>query len=143
MELNEKQKALLENKIYNIIKESFFENDFLENDFLENSFLEKKKKPSKEPKEKKTKKHHNKDLKNLSHKTNLVMKWLDSEQDKHSTIAYRLWPDKDKDQARSDFSKAWRGEDGTEHKEYSFTPEEINKIYNLRNDYIKRGSLDI
>lgn len=133
MKLNEEQKTLLENKIYKIVKESFFENDF-----LENSFLEKKKEPSKEPKE-----NHNKDLKDLSHKTNLVMKWLDSEQDKHSTIAYRLWPDKDKDQARSDFSKAWRGEDGTEHKEYSFTPEEINKIYNLRNDYIKRGSLDI
>lgn len=120
MELNEKQKALLENKIYNIIKESFFENNFLEKE-----------------------NNHEENDENLSHKTTLVMKWLDSEQDKHSTIAYRLWPDKDKDQARSDFSKAWRGEDGTEHKEYSFTPEEINKIYNLRNDYIKRGSLDV
>lgn len=124
MKLTEKQKTILENKIYNLIKESFNENDFFENGFFE-------------------KKRHadSEEDSNIEHKTELVMKWLDSEQDKHSVLSYKLWPGKDKDQARSDFSKAWRGEDN-EGKPYSFEPEEINKLYNLRNDYIKRGSLD-
>ena len=134
MKLTEKQKTILENKIYNLIKESFNENSFLENGYFENSF------PENSFMEKKH--EHSEDGEEDSEKRLLVMKWLDSEQDKHSVLAYELWPDKDKDQARSDFSKNWRGEDGTEHKKYSFTPEEINKLYNLRNDYIKKGSLN-
>ena len=137
MELTKKQKALLENKIYNLIKESFNENDFFENGYFENSF------PENNFMEKEHEhKHEDDNTEEDSEKRLLVMKWLDSEQDKHSVLSYKLWPDKDKDQARSDFSKNWRGEDGTEHKKYSFTPEEINRLYNLRNDYIKRGSLN-
>lgn len=126
--LTEGQKARLERHIYSILKESIFENGFFENGFFE-------KKKEEKPK---TKFETDEDD---DQKRGLVMKWLDSEQDKHSVIAYELWPGKDKDQARSDFSKAWRGEDA-EGKPYSFTPEEINTIYNIRNKYIKRGSLN-
>lgn len=128
MKLTKKQKALLENKIYNVIKESFNENDFFENWYSENK---NKKKDEEEDGEKSS----------LENKRDMIMKWLDSEQELHSVLAYELWPDKPKDQARSDFSKKWRGEDN-EHKPYEFDDEEINRLYNLRNDFIKNAGLD-
>ena len=127
MKLTKAQKALLENKIYHLIKESFFENNFLENGFFE--------------KKHKKEKDDDKEGSSSEGKREIVMKWLNTEQQLHSVLAYKLWPDTDKDQARSDFSKKWRGEDNT-HKPYSFDDEEINILYNLRNDFIKRGSLD-
>lgn len=127
MKLTEAQKAILENKIYNLIKESFNENDFLENGYFE----AKKKEGSEEGGEDSS----------LENKRDMIMKWLDSEQELHSVLAYELWPDKDKDQARSDFSKKWRGEDNT-GKPYEFDDEEINRLYNLRNDFISDAGLD-
>lgn len=127
MRLTEKQKAILENKIYNLIKESFNENDFLENGYFEA--------------EKKDGEEKGGEDSSLENKRDMIMKWLDSEQELHSVLAYELWPDKDKDQARSDFSKKWRGEDNT-GKPYEFDDEEINRLYNLRNDFISDAGLD-
>lgn len=127
MKLSKEQKTLLENKIYRLLKESFFENDF-----MENLALEKKKG--------KSKKNDEDDDSSIENKRELIMKWLDSEQELHSVLAYKLWPDKDEDQARSDFSKKWRGEDST-HKPYSFDDKEINVLYNLRNDFISNAKL--
>lgn len=126
MKLTSKQKTLLENKIYNLVKESF-----MENDFFENGFFERKKEGSEEGGEDSS----------LENKRDMIMKWLDSEQELHSVLAYELWPDKDKDQARSDFSKKWRGHDNTD-KPYEFDDEEINRLYNLRNDFISSAGLD-
>lgn len=67
-------------------------------------------------------------------------------------IAENLWPGIDIDQARSLLSKKMRGIQAGNNKEYSFTPEEINKLLRLKNKYpdeismmlnLKRGSLDI
>lgn len=127
MKITEKQKALLESKIYSLIKESFNENDFFENGYFENRSSEHDEKPEGDG--------------SLDNKRETIMKWLDSEQELHSVLAYKLWPDKDKDQARSDFSKKWRGEDNT-GKPYDFDDEEINRLYNLRNDFISDAGLD-
>lgn len=127
MKITEKQKALLENKIYSLIKESFNENDFFENGYFENRSSEHDEEPANDN--------------SLDNKRETIMKWLDSEQELHSVLAYKLWPDKDKDQARSDFSKKWRGKDNT-GKPYDFDDEEINRLYNLRNDFISDAGLD-
>lgn len=124
MKLSKKQKSLLENKIYKLVKESFFENNFPENAFYEKKDSEEDSNETTQSKE------------SAKNKLALISKWLDSEQELHSVLAYKLWPDKDRDQARSDFSKKWRGKDADD-KPYSFSDEEINTLYNLRNDYIK------
>lgn len=74
---------------------------------------------------------------NISNKNDTVMKWLNSAQNLHSVLAYRLWPNVDKDAARSLFSKKYRGED-SDGKKYSFSGDEINSLYNMCNSYINK-----
>ena len=120
------KRELLESKIYDLIKESF-----LENGYTENVFPEKKSKRDDEGDEKEFDET----------KKGLIMKWLDSAQELHSVLAYQLWPDKDKDSARSLFSKKYRGQDD-DGKTYEFDPSELNRLYNLRNDFISSAKLD-
>ena len=124
MKLTEKQKTILENKIYSLIKESFNENDFFENGFFER-------------KKEKDDEHEDSSSEN---KKDVIMKWLDSAQELHSVLSYKLYPELTKDGARSEFSKKYRGEDD-DHKPYEFSPEEINKLYNLRADFISDAGL--
>lgn len=107
-----KEKKLLENKIYHILKESMFESG--------NG----------------TTADDNKVAKRQS-----VIKWLNSDQQIHSTIAYILFgvehaSEDEKASKRSLFSKKFRGHDA-DGKEYSFSDEEINTLYNLKDRYIK------
>ena len=66
-----------------------------------------------------------------------VMRWLESNQNKHSVLAYKLYPSISKDGARSKFSKKYRGEDKNGHR-YDFDPAEINRLYNMKNSFIKK-----
>ena len=66
-----------------------------------------------------------------------VDRWLDSAQQLHSQLAYRLWPDMDKDEARSLFSKKYRGKDAS-GKEYAFDDDEINTLYNMKDKFISQ-----
>ena len=131
--LTEGQKKRLEKKIYNLIKESIFENGYYENYFGEGG---KTKHIEDEPK---NRKRRTKD--DDSAKRDSVLRWLDSEQELHSVLAYELWPEKDEDTARSLFSKKYRGEDN-HGKSYEFDPGEINRLYNLRGDFITDAGLD-
>lgn len=136
--LTEQQKKLLEGKIEKIIREYIEENDFLE------QLKAKHRKDNGENKGiKKTEREalKNKEIEKSSSKRNNVMKWLDSAQELHSVLSYDLWPDLDKDSARSEFSKKYNGEDAN-GKEYDFTDSEINTLYNMRDDFIKRAGLD-
>ena len=148
--LSKKQKTLLENQIYKLLKESMFENNFGENVYGENFYQEDAKKKKKRIETKhhdddehfEHKKHHeHDDDRNETGKRESVMKWLDSAQELHSVLSYELWPGKDEDTARSLFSKKYRGEDN-EGKHYEFSPEEINSLYNLRGDFISDAGLD-
>lgn len=136
--LTEQQKKLLEGKIEKIIREYIEENDFLE------QLKAKHRKDNGENKDiKKAEREAGKEneLEKSSSKRNDVMKWLDSAQELHSVLSYDLWPDLDKDSARSEFSKKYNGEDAN-GKEYDFTDGEINTLYNMRDDFINRAGLD-
>lgn len=136
--LTEQQKKLLEGRIEKIIREYIEENGFLE------QLKAKHRKDNGEQKDiKKAEREASKEkeLEKSSSKRNDVMKWLDSAQELHSVLSYDLWPDLDKDSARSEFSKKYNGEDAN-GKEYDFTDGEINTLYNMRDDFINRAGLD-
>ncbi len=130
--LTEKQKEQLTNHIYKMINESIFENGY-----FENAFFEKKKEDGK-----KNKKDDEEEVDD--EKRNAVIKWLDSAQELHSVLAYRLYPhlaakgEVGKGTARSKFSQKYRNYEGKK-----FTAKEINILYNLRNDFIDDAELDV
>lgn len=142
--LTERQKTALENQIYRMLKESIFENGYFENGYFENKRKERDGDDD-DYDDNESEKHGSHD-ENIEHKREIVMKWLDSDLELHSTLAYELFPDKvsndtKKGEARSLFSKKYRGHDDT-GKPYSFDDDEINKLYNLRNKYIKQRGFD-
>lgn len=125
--LTRRQKQLLEAQIYKLIKESIYENGFDENYFFEKGDGES---------------DGGKDSKDETNgKEAIVYKWLDSAQELHSVLAYKLYPDLSEGGARSEFSKKYRGKDD-DGKPYRFDELEINKLYNMRSDYIDSASLD-
>ena len=77
--------------------------------------------------------------KELTTKRRTVMKWLNSAQELHSVLAYKLWPKRDKDAARSLFSKKYRGKDA-DGKVYGFSDEEITTLFNMKDRYIDKIS---
>lgn len=127
------EKKLLENKICKLIRESMFENGFYENGFNENGFYEKKSKKKDDGYDEDG--SHGKEKKE---RYDLIIRWLDTAQELHSVLSYELWPDKDKDTARSEFSKKYRGHDD-DGKKYRFTEDEVNDLYNMREDFIDRA----
>lgn len=126
--ISDMQKARLTEHIYKLLKESINENPY-----FENFFREKKEKSSDEDRERTSAE--------IKGKEEAVLKWLNSAQELHSVLAYELWPNKDRDSARSEFSKKYRGHDD-DGKEYHFDDVEINTLYNMRDDFISRAGLD-
>lgn len=115
MEDIEEQKLILENKIYSLLKQTLFEE-----------------------------KDNSKDNDGDSVKRQEVQKWLDSAQQLHSVLAYKLWKKEksrksQKAAARSLFSKKYRGHDNN-GKPYSFTPSEITSLYNMKDSFIEQIS---
>jgi hypothetical protein len=139
--LTENQKRLLENQLYKLIKESFFENANMENFFPEEKsdhHDEEESNPvsthdryQKSKEEKKKKKPGN----DTEEKKNAVLDWLEDEQEKDSVLSYSLWPDMDEDSARGLFSKKKEGK-------REWKPEEINNLYNYINSKIKHSKFD-
>ena len=114
--LTENQKRILEEQIYNLIKDS-----------IDESLFEKKRRWDTKDIRRET---------DTNQRRRIVLKWLDSDLELHSELAYKLWPRKSEDAARSLFSKKYKGQ--SQGKHYEFTPSEINRLYNLRGQYIKR-----
>lgn len=128
--VSEAEKRKITNQIYKMLKESIFENGYFENMFPEE----------------KREKHHKDDGKENSDNTRdskqaIVLKWLDSAQELHSVLARRLYPDLTDGGARSEFSKKYRGHDDEGNK-YEFDDSEINKLYNMRDDFIEDAGLN-
>ena len=136
--LTRKQKALLERRIYDLIKESIFENGFDENFFMEKKEKSHEKDDKGEERNLKSKKSS--DERDTSGKKDLVYKWLDSAQELHSVLSYELYPNMTKDAARSLFSKKYNGE--SQGKEYEFNELEINKLFNMRDTFIDKAGFD-
>ena len=120
--LTKLQEEKLKSVLRGIIRESLFENGFFE---------------AKE-KEPETDDENGKEGNTQMRK--MVKTWLDSALELHSVLAYRLWPEKKKSTARASFSKKYNGEDSYGN-EYSFSDSEITRLYNMRNDYVKRSDL--
>ena len=127
--LTKKQKLQLENKIYNLINEGIFEDAFTENLYYEDN--------DSSDDDKKDNQKTDKDSEVDTNARQMVDRWLDSAQQLHSHLAYRLWPGMDKDEARSLFSKKYRGED-SEGKTYSFNDKEIDTLYNMKDRFISK-----
>lgn len=127
--LTKKQKLQLENKIYNLINEGIFEDAFTENLYYEDN--------DSSDDDKKDNRKTDKDSEVDTNARQMVDRWLDSAQQLHSQLAYRLWPGMDKDEARSLFSKKYRGEDA-EGKKYSFNDKEIDTLYNMKDRFISK-----
>lgn len=64
-------------------------------------------------------------------KRNTVMKLVQKDIVKNSELAYKIWPDMDKDTARSLFSKKVSGEPDNEGNIRKFTNDEISQLYEL------------
>lgn len=127
--LTKKQKLQLENKIYNLINEGIFEDAFTENLYYEDN--------DSSDDDKKDDRKTDKDSEVDTNARQMVDRWLGSAQQLHSQLAYRLWPGMDKDEARSLFSKKYRGEDA-EGKTYSFNDKEIDTLYNMKDRFISK-----
>lgn len=125
--MEKKLTKLEEEKIKKVLKgmirESLFENGFFEG------------------KEKESETDGDNEKEGNTQMRKMVKSWLDSALELHSVLAYRLWPEKKKSTARASFSKKYNGEDSYGNP-YSFTNAEITHLYNMRNDYIKRSSLN-
>ena len=83
-----------------------------------------KKKENNEPK-------HNEDDVASSKKRERVITRLKSDGIDVAQYAYRLWPNKDEDSARSYFYKCLDGKTNDSGDVYKFTPEEINRLYSM------------
>lgn len=127
--LTEDERRLVKNRIKTLIREAMVEQGIMENPYDENAYMEKK--ASSKPKSK----SKDSQEEELGVKRSEVMKWLDSAQSLHSVLAYKLWPDMDKDEARSLFSKKYRGEDA-EGNSYSFDVDDITTLFNMKDRFI-------
>jgi hypothetical protein len=142
--LTESEKNKLMSVLLPIIRESIFENGYLENFYQEKKDDDEDKDYSKdEPDDDDDDDEYDSanDDEETSQIRKVVMKWLDSAQELHSVLSYRLYPNITKGGARSKFSKKYNGEDDRGRK-YDFSPKEVNKLYNMRNEYIENSALD-
>ena len=111
--INENQKKILKKTIKNIIHEMIEENGYFEAKQTQDDT----------------------EGRNDSQTRADVKKWVRSAIQKDSTLAYQLWPEKDKYTARSLFAKKAQGEDSNGNS-YDFTEPEIVKLDNIKDDYM-------
>ena len=124
--MDAKQKKLLEDKIYNLIKEGMFEDVMPETDSVKSDY---------------EKAHDNVDDRKSSRasreRERNVIKWLTDDQENNAAVAAQLWPEMDEDTRRSLFSKKLRGHD-SDGKSYHFTAEEVNELWKIKNMFVKK-----
>lgn len=116
------KKTLIENFIHNTVKQTF------------NKLIEEKQKNIIKTKltEQITKEVIQKlNEDNTENKRNAIMKALNNDMYNHAELAYTLYPNMDKDAARSYFSKKFRQEPDDDGQIRHFSEDEINKIYNM------------
>lgn len=122
--MNDREKKLLENKIYKILKEGMFEDVIPEKSSYSAV-------------------HNGSDNRQTSHASKSIEKeiitWLTDHQENNAAVASKLWPEKDEDTRRSEFSKKVRGEDA-DGKPYHFDKDEMTKLWNIKNTFIDKIS---
>ena len=73
----------------------------------------------------------NEDENSVDMKRNAVMKALKDPKYNHAQLAYALWPDMDKDTARSLFAKMANGTPDNDGVVRHFSDEDVNKLYQM------------
>lgn len=72
----------------------------------------------------------------MTHVKDVVIKTLKEPETDCAPFAYELWPEKDKDSARSYFYKCRDGKSNENGSHYTFTDDEFNAIYKMLNNGI-------
>ena len=136
--LTENIKKRLEDKLYNVLKESLTESDFFGGDFMQ---YEKKEEPESDKKDDQKDEHHSQLLKlsdyqdmgnEIYGKLKTIIPILTSTYDSdvntynltHSQLSYEMYGDLDPDTARNKFSQKVTGKK-------RFTAKEINQLFNI------------
>lgn len=132
--MNAREKKLLEEKIYRILKESMYEEFMGE----EGNLNDKAQKDDAGVNSSRLNPEDGRRNKRASqNKEQEVIQWLKDDQENNAAVARELWPNKDEDAARSEFSKKVRGKDAS-GKPYSFDAEDVNRLYNIKNRFINK-----
>lgn len=132
--MNAREKKLLEEKIYRILKESMYEEFMGE----EGNLNDKEQKDDAGVDSSRLNPDDGRRNKRASQeKEHEVIQWLKDDQENNAAVARELWPNKDEDAARSEFSKKVRGKDAN-GKSYSFDAKDVNRLYNIKNRFINK-----
>lgn len=132
--MNAREKKLLEEKIYRILKESMYEEFMGE----EGNLNDKEQKDDAGVNSSRLNPDDGRRNKRASQeKEHEVIQWLKDDQENNAAVARELWPNKDEDAARSEFSKKVRGKDA-DGKPYSFDAKDVNRLYNIKNRFINK-----
>jgi hypothetical protein len=128
--MNAREKKLLEEKIYRILKESMYE-EFMgeEGEAQKDDAGVNSSRLNPEDGRRNKRASQNKEQE--------VIQWLKDDQENNAAVARELWPNKDEDTARSEFSKKVRGKDAS-GKPYSFDAKDVNRLYNIKNRFINK-----
>lgn len=128
--MNAREKELLEEKIYRILKESMYE-EFMgeEGNVQKDDAGANSSRLNPEDGRRNKRASQNKEQE--------VIQWLKDDQENNAAVARELWPNKDEDAARSEFSKKVRGRDAS-GKPYSFDEKDVNRLYNIKNRFINK-----
>lgn len=132
--MNAREKKILEEKIYRILKESMYEEFMGE----EGNLNDKEQKDDAGVNSSRLNPEDGRRNKRASEdKEQEVIQWLKDDQENNAAVARELWPGKDEDAARSEFSKKVRGKDA-DGKPYSFDAKDVNRLYNIKNRFINK-----
>lgn len=139
-----KEEQILKSYVKGLIREAFetMASDYMrENDIFEKKSKTLHKKKSKTSHKKKSKTPHKKreiNKETMMYRRRAVIDALDTEKNGQGEIkldvapyAYALWPDKDKDSARSYFYKCLKNELNDSGVPYEFSDAEINHLYSM------------
>lgn len=132
--MNAREKKLLEEKIYRILKESMYEEFMGEEGNLNNK---EQKDDAGVNSSRLNPEDGRRNKRAPEDKEQEVIQWLKDDQENNAAVARELWPGKDEDAARSEFSKKVRGKDAN-GKSYSFDAKDVNRLYNIKNRFINK-----
>jgi hypothetical protein len=120
-----KEEKILKNTIKQMVRESIF-------DFINGGMSEKKSEDS----EKKEKKHSKEESKISEKRKKRIIHALKDKTVDVAQYAYRLWPDKDEDSARSYFYKCLDGKTNDSGDVYTFTDDEFVQLESFLTDVV-------
>lgn len=120
-----KEEKILKNTIKQMVRESIF-------DFINGGMSEKKSEDS----EKKEKKHDKEESKISEKRKKRIIHALKDKTVDVAQYAYRLWPDKDEDSARSYFYKCLDGKTNDSGDVYTFTDDEFVQLESFLTDVV-------